>query len=291
MRGSAIGSLVTIPLVAAALAGARAPEPSPATTYRAVVREYQDAQQAFFKALGAARTDAERRKALARKPNPADYAERFLELARQHPADPASFDALNWILTYSTRGPAADDAIERLAADHMASPRLGPALQRLAASQSRAAEGLLREAMAKNPSREVQAQACYGLASLLAARARRPAPAKDEVVVEDEKDEPKADAVPPRDEARALFEQLGAKYGGLKVGRKKTYNDLARAGLARLDPTARRPPSLADPDGPEVGLEVGMTAPEIEGLDVNGRPMRLSAFRGKVVVLDFWGDW
>ena len=33
------------------------------------------------------------------------------------------------------------------------------------------------------------------------------------------------------------------------------------------------------------------TAPEITGDDLNGRPMKLSDFRGKVVVLDFWGDW
>ena len=26
-------------------------------------------------------------------------------------------------------------------------------------------------------------------------------------------------------------------------------------------------------------------------LDTNGRPMRLSAYRGNVLVLDFWGDW
>ena len=38
-------------------------------------------------------------------------------------------------------------------------------------------------------------------------------------------------------------------------------------------------------------LQVGMTAPEIEGEDLEGRPLRLSTFRGKVVLLDFWGHW
>ena len=38
-------------------------------------------------------------------------------------------------------------------------------------------------------------------------------------------------------------------------------------------------------------LAVGMEAPEIEGEDLDGVPMRLSEFRGKVVLLDFWGDW
>lgn len=38
-------------------------------------------------------------------------------------------------------------------------------------------------------------------------------------------------------------------------------------------------------------LDTGSFAPEIVGTDLDGREMRLSDFRGKVVVLDFWGDW
>ncbi|HEX9792827.1 MAG TPA: hypothetical protein VGC54_02490 [Planctomycetota bacterium] len=38
-------------------------------------------------------------------------------------------------------------------------------------------------------------------------------------------------------------------------------------------------------------LAVGRKAPEIEGIDQDGKPLKLSDFRGKVVLLDFWGDW
>ncbi len=38
-------------------------------------------------------------------------------------------------------------------------------------------------------------------------------------------------------------------------------------------------------------LNIGQTAPEIVGQDVDGNPMKLSDFAGKVVVLDFWGFW
>jgi hypothetical protein len=38
-------------------------------------------------------------------------------------------------------------------------------------------------------------------------------------------------------------------------------------------------------------LGIGKPAPEIQGEDLDGKPMKLSDFRGKVVVLDFWGDW
>ena len=41
----------------------------------------------------------------------------------------------------------------------------------------------------------------------------------------------------------------------------------------------------------ESGPAVGMAAPVIEGADVDGVHFKLSDYRGKVVVLDFWGDW
>lgn len=38
-------------------------------------------------------------------------------------------------------------------------------------------------------------------------------------------------------------------------------------------------------------LEPGLPAPEIAGEDLDGTPFELSDYRGKVVLLDFWGDW
>ena len=38
-------------------------------------------------------------------------------------------------------------------------------------------------------------------------------------------------------------------------------------------------------------LSVGKQAPEITGDDIDGRGLKLSAFRGKVVMLSFWGHW
>ena len=47
-------------------------------------------------------------------------------------------------------------------------------------------------------------------------------------------------------------------------------------------------------DAPEfqrTRLQIGMEAPDIVGEDIDGTEFRLSDYRGKVVVLDFWGDW
>ena len=38
-------------------------------------------------------------------------------------------------------------------------------------------------------------------------------------------------------------------------------------------------------------LTVGKVAPDIEGEDIDGVVFKLSDYRGKVVLLDFWGNW
>ncbi len=57
--------------------------------------------------------------------------------------------------------------------------------------------------------------------------------------------------------------------------------------------TAKKPmPPVKQPQPlPKVGLAVGNLAPDIDAEDVHGRRFKLSDFRGKVVFLDFWGDW
>jgi hypothetical protein len=38
-------------------------------------------------------------------------------------------------------------------------------------------------------------------------------------------------------------------------------------------------------------LSIGRKAMEIDGEDIDGKKFKLSDYRGKVVVIDFWGDW
>ncbi|MCP4782081.1 MAG: redoxin domain-containing protein [Fuerstiella sp.] len=38
-------------------------------------------------------------------------------------------------------------------------------------------------------------------------------------------------------------------------------------------------------------LVVGKVAPDMIGHDIDGESFRLSDYRGKIVLLDFWGDW
>jgi cytochrome oxidase Cu insertion factor (SCO1/SenC/PrrC family) len=62
--------------------------------------------------------------------------------------------------------------------------------------------------------------------------------------------------------------------------------------LAILSGCYRAPPPGAIPPRPAGELKTGLTfgnlAPEIEGQDADGKSFKLSDYRGKVVLLDFW---
>ncbi len=58
------------------------------------------------------------------------------------------------------------------------------------------------------------------------------------------------------------------------LARKRTLGQEAEAGLDEL-----------------LNLAIGKPAPEIDGVDLAGKPLKLSDHGGKVVVLVFWGSW
>ena len=74
-------------------------------------------------------------------------------------------------------------------------------------------------------------------------------------------------------EAEKLFEQVIEKFGDIQNYRG-TLADAARGQLFEMR-----------------NLAIGKLAPEIKGEDVDGKSFKLSDYRGKVVVIDFWGDW
>jgi peroxiredoxin len=74
-------------------------------------------------------------------------------------------------------------------------------------------------------------------------------------------------------EAESLYVAAIANHGRMRLGREN-LEKIAEVELFELR-----------------HLGIGHEAPEIDGLDLEGRPMALSDFRGKVVVLEFWGQW
>jgi cytochrome oxidase Cu insertion factor (SCO1/SenC/PrrC family) len=62
---------------------------------------------------------------------------------------------------------------------------------------------------------------------------------------------------------------------------------LLAAGCSRLSPRIAK----AKSGPPTIGVDEGQIAPEIEGDDIDGKHFKLSDYRGKVVLLDFWATW
>ncbi len=270
----------------------RAEEPPPDRQYRALAEEYESAFRAFQQAIEKARTDADR-KAASELPgaNPRVFAPRFLALADKDPRSTAAEDALIWICSHTFLTRDCEEAKRRLVRDHVRSAKLGPALARQGGITDffEGTEAFLRAAVAENPHREVRGRACYWLARYLQYKARcvRAARQRPNFGIiqgvnpyEDVYGADWADRLRRLDpeamdaEAEALFERVARYYGDVPHDDKRRLpGPLKDAALAYL----REHRDLA----------IGKTAPETEGTDMDGRPFRLSDYRGRVVVLDF----
>src|SRR5262245_25687268 len=138
-----------------------------------MVKEYSDAQTAYFNAMQKAKTDEERQKAADLSPKPEKLAPRFLELAEKNPKEPVAIDALAWIVTNTGSAAKAekDKAFDLLFRNHIDSDRLGTVCQFLAFGYEKRDETFLRAVMEKNPSRGVKGDACLSLGQLLHQRA------------------------------------------------------------------------------------------------------------------------
>ena len=63
--------------------------------------------------------------------------------------------------------------------------------------------------------------------------------------------------------------------------------DSGKPQQAGVNSTASERPAQSAVPGPQVGE----AAPDISGVDIDGKEFKLSDYRGKVVLLDFWGFW
>jgi RNA polymerase sigma factor (sigma-70 family) len=176
----------------------------------------------------------------------------LLALLEHNPESHAAFEAAEWILLNTPDGDAVEKAAEVILRDHIQSPELIRLAKELERVRHRSARQLLEAMMEKNPDPDIRATACFTLATLLKDDANHGR--NKEATVQAEK----------------LFERLMTEF-----------SQTAKNGLE----LARR----AKPELYELRyLTLGNPAPEIEGEDLDGRKMKLSDHRGKVVVLSFW---
>jgi hypothetical protein len=185
-------------------------------------------------------------------------------------------------------GADASKAMRRLAEKHAAEPKLAGAISGIAYSYSPVAETLLRAVVEKNRDRTARGNATLALAQFLKRRVDL-----IRTLTENEKRahelEPflraqgfdkeaiaRLKATDPADilkEVESLFEKVEKEFADIGHGRS-TLGKSAAGELRELRE-----------------LAVGKPSPDINGEDIDGKPFKLSDYRGKVVVVDFWGDW
>ena len=170
-----------------------------------------------------------------------------------------------------------------LATEHVKNEKVEPVCQRLVRNPSRDSEKLLRLLLDKSPHKNVQAQACFHLAAYLKEQVRLSRSLKSEPGLEKRyqqfygKDVTKhlvsLEEATVSKEIERLYERVTKSYANVNI------EDGTMGQTAKKELFAIR------------HLSVGRKALEITGEDIDGKQFKLSDYRGKVVLLDFWGDW
>lgn len=212
-----------------------------------------------------------------------ELASQFLELAEQHASDPVAVDALVWVLTKLRSRSEATRALELLERDHLHNEKFAAACRHVARAPALAAEKLLRTALEKSRYETVRSQACQQLAYLLEQQA---------MVVDQLKKEPEL--------ADRVLQYYGAEYGKHLKSLDRKQLDHKREQHYELMLKSFADVPTSDGTLGEIAekalfrirhLSIGRVAPEIVGEDIFGTTFKLSDYRGKVVVLSFWGHW
>lgn len=259
--GLGIGALMIVCLVCG---GARADEEL--DRLKADYDKAMDGWVAKFKALrdrGGENAEVDMSKL---PPMPAKaYLPKFKAYAEAHAGKPEAVEALVQVIVLAGRSGGepdktnadADWAVGRLTREHAADESLADHIPHLIQSSwyidPKALGGLYVAVCEKNPSRDAKASAKLGLALQ---RGTLNPMQTGELSAED------------RAAALGLFREVVKDYDGTDAAKS------AKGYVYELE-----------------HLQVGMKAPEIEGKAVDGTLIRLSQFRGQVVVLDFWGFW
>lgn len=268
---------------------ANAKASTPRQRYQALFQEHQKAMQTFMEAYQKAETQEAKNKLFEEKyPAPAAYIDRFLKIAESAPEDPAAFDALSWVVRQGRTGPGVIRAIDQLATRHADNPKLGDVAGTLVYTYAPGAERLLRAILEQNPSRMARGQACFALGRYLKRQSELVRSLKEDpqraqqleaFYIQAGNDKEGFARLSRKDpdaldkEVEALFERTVQEFGDVSRGRD-TLGEAAQAELFEIR-----------------NLGIGKPAPEIVGEDIDGAPFKLSDYKGKVVVVDFWGDW
>jgi thiol-disulfide isomerase/thioredoxin len=236
---------------------------SPKERYEALLKEYPGGEKNFI--------NAHRGEGRA-------AAKAFLAFAEECQDAPEAIESLGWVATHCLFRDEAGIAMDVLAQRHSAAPSLAPVIARIDLMYGGPfppAERMLRSILRDSPHREVRGRAAIALAHELIARIDHyhnsmhmynlMKSGKGGGAYYEEPKDTAEDIVLWADEAATLCERVLKQFEDSPAMRAE-----AEAALRTIR-----------------DISVGRRAPEIEGRDSEGKPLKLSEYRGKVVLLMF----
>jgi WD40 repeat protein/peroxiredoxin len=222
----------------------------------------------------------------------AGFIGRALRIARESRDDPAALEALEFALHRTAGGfggaygKLRDEALGLVRKEFLNSPGLTRVLYFLAHQYTDPANEVLAAVAQDSPHRAVRGRAAYLLAEALAERAEN---ARLFRVLPDLAKRPEL-----QDKAEQLAQLRKADPDALEARAQEWYAR-ARERYADVPMSEHDPAKLGDLAGRGLfalqNLGLGKAAPDVAGEDLDGKPFRLSDYRGKVVLLVFCGDW
>jgi hypothetical protein len=257
-----------------------------------------------------------------------DYAEKFYKLAEDNPTDPVAADALFWIVQNASGHKKAEDKVAALvtkmplpelaaklpAVRTAAPPVLEAVLKRAEADEKDPLAGTLLGWVASNPMvypgspaaptvekatdrliEKYPDHAAVEQVCRVLSRGRTPESVATLKKIVDKTSSPRVKA----EATLALGQNLASKLDGFDGTPEQAEKLTAEADgyLARAAELFGKENLAAKKESAEGDLKafrtfrVGKEAPEISGKDLDGKAFKLSDYRGKVVLLDFWGNW
>jgi len=218
----------------------------------------------FFTEYRAAKDTKDRKEVMEK------YAPRFLELAQKNAKDKSAFDALSWVIQLSGQSKLAKDspgakALAILEKDYAKDKRITSLVSVLASRSDGSAEKLAKVVLANNPDRKVQAKVVKALVTSLEQQAKTA-----EKLESDEKFRELVEKNAGKDLVKQMIDN-----GPKNKKSAEMYSKMLATKYAGVFPD----------------LSVGKKAPEVISKDLDGKEVKLSQYRGKVVVLDIWATW
>lgn len=228
-----------------------------------VNKEMQAFDASYSEFMKKVRAEKDRKKAVAlyqKAPKATECIKRILDIAERHPKEKASQKALSWTLRRARTQENRERISKMFLTHYINDDAINAYSQSLSRSYDPKAADSLRKIASTTTREDNKIYANYYLASKLKNDSSR---------------NPRLSA----EQRKAIADESIALYKKLNTNPK----------VAELNP------KLAKQIGSVIfeleNLAIGCKAPEIEGDDHTGTKFKLSDYKGKVVLLDFWGNW